>query len=63
MEQRKLINHHELAEILAVSEQAVWRLARLGRIPSIRLGRSYRFNPDVVLKALEGKSQPEVTAK
>ncbi len=54
--ERKLVDHHKLALILDVPEQSVWRMARLGRIPSIKLGRSYRFDPQAVLKALEDQS-------
>lgn len=30
------------------SEQAVWRLVRLGRLPSIRIGRSVFVNSDAL---------------
>lgn len=48
-----LIKARELAPILGISTQGVWRLVRSGRIPLLRLGtRSYRFDPARVIAAL-----------
>jgi len=44
----------QLAEHLAISQQSVWRLAREGTIPSIRLGRrTMRFNVREVMAAIK----------
>ncbi len=42
----------EVAELLRISPWSVYRLARTKKIPSLRLGRVYRFNRDVVLAML-----------
>ncbi|HKP73353.1 MAG TPA: helix-turn-helix domain-containing protein [Pyrinomonadaceae bacterium] len=45
----------QLAELLQVSESTVRRLAREGRIPSVRLtSRLVRFNLKAVMHALDG---------
>ncbi len=49
----------QLAAFLQVSESTVRRLARAGRIPSIRLTpRLIRFNLKAVCRALDGDSRP-----
>ena len=49
----------QLASILQVSESTVRRLAREGRIPSIRITpRLLRFNLKAVRQALDGSTKP-----
>lgn len=51
----EFLTARQLAEILQVSESTVRRLAREGRIPSVRItSRLLRFRLDSVLLALDG---------
>jgi len=55
----EFLTARQLAAVLQVSESTVRRLAREGRIPSVRLTpRLIRFNPKAVYKALDGLSRP-----
>ena len=48
----------ELAAALRLNEQSVYRFARAGIIPSVRIGRkTLRFDPEQVRKALAGRTQ------
>lgn len=38
---------------LCVDRMTVMRLAKKGKIPYIKVGGTYRFDPDAVIKALE----------
>ncbi|HYH83907.1 MAG TPA: helix-turn-helix domain-containing protein [Pyrinomonadaceae bacterium] len=54
----EFLTARQLAAVLQVSESTVRRLAREGRIPSVRLTpRLIRFNPKAVYKALDGSSR------
>lgn len=44
--QDQLLTADRVAERLAVPKSHVWRLARRGEIPVIRIGRLVRFDPD-----------------
>jgi excisionase family DNA binding protein len=53
----EFLTARQLADVLQVSESTVRRLAREGRIPSVRLTtRLIRFNLKAVCRALEGDS-------
>jgi excisionase family DNA binding protein len=55
----EFLTARQLAAILQVSEATVRRLARTGRIPSIRLtSRLMRFHLPSVREALDGASRP-----
>lgn len=43
-----LINAKTVAERLGVSDKAIYALARARLIPSVRVGRSVRFEPEVI---------------
>ncbi|PYS78614.1 MAG: hypothetical protein DMF66_05710 [Acidobacteria bacterium] len=54
----EFLTARQLAAVLQVSESTVRRLAREGRIPSVRLTpRLIRFNVKAVFKALDGISR------
>lgn len=40
-----LLTVPEVALVLQATERRVKRMAREGRLPSVRLGRSFRFDP------------------
>lgn len=48
----------ELADILRVSPQTVWRMARQKEIPAMKIGRSYRFYPSEVRFKLANPATP-----
>ncbi len=55
----EFVTARQLAVFLQVSESTVRRLAREGRIPSVRLTpRLVRFNLKAVCRALDGDSRP-----
>lgn len=47
-----LVDAHEMARILGVSYETVIRYARAGDIPSLRVGKLWRFVPTQVLDTL-----------
>jgi excisionase family DNA binding protein len=49
----RLLTVPEVASILSVPEHAVYRMAREGILPVIRLGRLVRFDPDGLRKWIE----------
>jgi len=60
----EFLTARQLAAILQVSESTVRRLARAGRIPSVRLTpRLIRFNLKAVCKALDGTSRQRNTSR
>lgn len=50
--EQNLKTAQELAEVLNVAVTWVWRAARLGLIPCIRVGKYMRFDLQAVLVAL-----------
>jgi len=46
------VDAKEMARILGVSRETIVRYAKAGDIPSLRVGRLWRFDADAVLKAL-----------
>ncbi len=60
----EFLTARQLAAVLQVSESTVHRLAREGRIPSVRLTpRLVRFNLKAVCRALDGTSRPRPSAR
>ncbi len=49
------LNAADLAGILGVCRETVRRMARDGRIPSVRVGKSVRFDLDAVRQHLGAK--------
>jgi excisionase family DNA binding protein len=44
----KLIDINELADMLGVSRDTAYKYAREGSIPTLRIGRTWRFSPQAV---------------
>lgn len=44
----KLLTAEQLADRWQVPPSHVYRLAREGKIPTVKLGRYYRFRPDLI---------------
>lgn len=43
-----IMDVHDVAEYLRLSEAKVYRLANLGKIPCLRIGKTWRFRKDLV---------------
>ena len=55
----QLLTAEDIASACSMTIPQVWRLQRLGRIPSTRLGhRTLRFNLEDVQRALVAQSKP-----
>ncbi len=51
----KLLTAHELADVLSMSVETVWRYTRQKKIPVVELGeKQYRYEKEAVLAALAG---------
>lgn len=46
----------ELAEVLSLSRKHIYKLAKKGRMPSLRIGGAIRFDPHVTATWLESKA-------
>lgn len=56
---KKLLTAHELAEILSLSVDTVWRYTRQKKIPVVELGKKqYRYEKDAVQAALAAGGLP-----
>ncbi len=44
---------HDVAEYLRLSEAKVYRLAKLGQIPCLRIGKTWRFRKDLLDEWIE----------
>lgn len=53
----RLLTAAEVAELLRVSKNTVYRLARSNRLPWVRIGESVRFRPDDVEGFVERNRQ------
>jgi len=47
-EKTTIMTVHDVAGYLRLSEAKVYRLAKEGRVPSFRLGKSWRFRRDLI---------------
>ena len=57
MAEERLFTAQELAEVLGLSVDTIWRYTREKRIPRVKIGsRQYRYLKDDVLKALNRKN-------
>jgi excisionase family DNA binding protein len=43
-----IMNVHDLAKYLRMSEAKAYKLARQGDLPALRLGKSWRFRKDLI---------------
>ena len=53
LKQSGLFNRQQIAELIGVSTRTISNLVSSRRIPVIKFGKSVRFDPSKVLKALE----------
>lgn len=52
-QEERLINEHELREMLGLSHPTVIRLRKQGSLPYLRLGKRIMYSPAEVRKAME----------
>lgn len=43
-----IMNVHDLAEYLRLSEAKIYKLANEGQIPALRMGKVWRFKKDII---------------
>jgi excisionase family DNA binding protein len=48
LSEASVLTVHDVAEYLRLSEAKVYRMAREGRVPAFRLGKSWRFRKDSI---------------
>lgn len=51
-----LLNAKQMARLLSINENQLYKLVRGGKIPVIKLGRALRFQWDVVIDQLRSQS-------
>ncbi len=58
---KPLINAAAVAALLGVSTWRIYELARAGLLPSVRLGRTLRFDPDALRAWIDagGSAEPQ----
>ena len=54
-----LLSAQEVGKILRVSHNTVLRWLREGKIPALKLGKTWRVRPEVLDALLLGKKPPE----
>jgi len=59
----RLLTLKELAELLSVHECTIYRQVKAGRVPFVRVGGEYRFNPAEVIARLTADTQKTDSAK
>jgi excisionase family DNA binding protein len=56
----RLMTAEQVAELLCIDVEWVWKMSRRGEIPTITLGRCRRYRRDAILRWLEEKeSRPK----
>ena len=58
IEPRVLLNAKQMAELLAINENQLYKLVRSGKIPAIKLGRALRFQWEEVMTQVRSPSCP-----
>lgn len=53
----------DIAKLLGVTPQQIYKMAASGRIPAFRISGSVRFDPDEVATWLQGKRTPVIASR
>ncbi len=53
----KIVTAKEVGHYLKLSESTIYKLAASGEIPGFRLGDSWRFDMEEILKTIEGAKE------
>lgn len=59
MQEETVFTIEEAAKYLRVHEQTIYKMARSGELPGLKVGRSWRFHKDVLDAMLKGELQPK----
>jgi excisionase family DNA binding protein len=54
----RLLDAKEVAAILGANERWIYQQAKAGKIPSIRMGKYWKFSPSALQKWIERQSNP-----
>lgn len=54
---RLLMDAHDTAEALAISERKLWELTDRGEIPCVRIGRRVLYDPRALVAWIDGQMQ------
>ena len=60
---KELLTLQQVAQRLQISETTLYKLARKGEIPAIKVGNQWRFKIDEIDKWLEGQKVSEKKKK
>jgi len=61
MEEKQIMTVKQVAEYLQMDEHTVYKLARSGQIPSIKIAGQWRFKKDVIDKWISEEALKRVT--
>ena len=61
MEEKEIMTVKQVAEYLQMDEHTIYKLARSGLIPSLKIAGQWRFKKDVIDKWISEKSLESVT--
>ncbi len=61
MEEKEIMTVKQVSEYLQMDEHTVYKLARSGQIPSIKIAGQWRFKKDVIDKWISEQSLERVT--
>jgi excisionase family DNA binding protein len=60
MEEKVIMTVKQLAEYLQMNEHTIYKLARSGKIPSIKIAGQWRFKKDIIDKWIDEKSMERI---
>jgi len=61
MEEKEIMTVKQVSEYLQMDEHTVYKLARFGQIPSLKIAGQWRFKKDVIDKWISEESLERVT--
>jgi len=61
MEEKEIMTVKQVAEYLQMDEHTIYKLARSGQIPSLKIAGQWRFKKDVIDKWISEESLERVT--
>jgi len=52
-----IVTAKEIAQYLKLTESTIYKLASTGELPGFRIGKSWRFDMDEILKSIRDKKE------
>lgn len=52
-----IVTAKEIAQYLKLTESTIYKLASTGELPGFRIGKSWRFDMDEILKRIKGEKE------